>query len=128
MLLKENPSEIDSVSFLTILLKVHAFTSNTIPDCLIKYNKKLCLRFNLSYNRAKTGDIISQIQDAVVKSSTEYSDEYLQMCLLFMKYPFVYDFDWFRKAVRIVEEEYSIKIPIHPQNQTLCIPFCWTHD
>lgn len=117
MLPKENPSEIDSVSFFTILLKVHEFTSNTISDCLLEYYKKLCLRFNLSYNRAKTGDMISQIQDAVVKSSTEYSDEYLQMCLLFMKYPFVYDFDWFRKAVRIVEEEYSIKIPIYPQNQ-----------
>ena len=117
MLPKENPSEIDSVSFFTILLKVHEFTSNTISDCLLEYYKKLCLRFNLSYNRAKAGDMISQIQDAVLKSSTEYSDEYLRMCLLFMKYPFVYDFDWFRKAVRIVEEEYSIKIPIYPQNQ-----------
>ena len=61
--------------------------------------------------------MISQIQESVVKSSSKYSDEYLRMCLLFMKYLFVYDFDWFRKAVRIVEEEYSIKIPIYPQNQ-----------
>ena len=35
----------------------------------------------------------------------------------FMKYPFVHDFDWFCEAITIVEEEYSIKIPIHPQKQ-----------
>ena len=96
---------------------MYEFTSNTISDCLLEYYRKLCLRFKMSYNSAKAGDMISQIQEAVLKSSTEYSDEYLRMCLLFMKYPFVYDFDWFCKAVRIIEEEYSIKIPIYPQNQ-----------
>ena len=61
--------------------------------------------------------MITQIQDAAMKSSAVYSDEYLKICLLFMKYPFVYDFDWFRKAVRLVEEEYCTKVPNHPQNQ-----------
>ena len=61
--------------------------------------------------------MITQIQDAAMKSSTVYSDEYLKICLLFIEYPFVYDFDWFRKAVRLVQEEYCIKVPNHPQNQ-----------
>lgn len=117
MLPRENPSDEDAVSFYTILLKVYEFTSNRIADCLLEYYKKLCLRYNLSYNKAMVGDMIYQIQDNVMKSSTVYSDEYLRMCLLFMKYPFSYDFNWFRKAIRMVEEEYSIKVPVYPQNQ-----------
>ena len=117
MLPRENPSETEAVSFYTILLKVYEFTSNTINDCLLDYYKKLCLKYNLSYTRANCGDMITQIQDAVMKSSAVYSDEYLLMCLLFMKYPFTYDFDWFQKAIRMIEDEYSIKVPIHPQNQ-----------
>ena len=77
MLPRENPSEAEAVSFYTILLKVYEFTSNTINDCLLDYYKKLCLRCNLSYNRANCGDMITQIQDAVLKSSTVYSDDYL---------------------------------------------------
>ena len=117
MLPRENPSEAEAVSFYTILLKVYEFTSNTINDCLLDYYKKICLRCNLSYNRANCGDMITQIQDAVLKSSTVYLDDYLQMCLLFMKYPFTHNFNWCRKAIWMVEEEYSIKILIYPQNQ-----------
>jgi len=117
MLPRENPSDEHVVSFYAILLKVYEFTSNMIADCLLEYYKKLCLRCNLSYNTAKVGDAINQIQDIVVKSSSVYSDEYLRLCLLFMKYPFSYDFDWFRKATKMVEEEYSIKVPVYPQNQ-----------
>ena len=117
MLPRENPSDEHVVSFYAILLKVYEFTSNMIADCLLEYYKKLCLRCNLSYNKAKVGDAINQIQDIVVKSSSVYSDEYLRLCLLFMKYPFSYDFDWFRKATKMVEEEYSIKVPAYPQNQ-----------
>ena len=117
MLPRENPSEAEAVSFYTILLKVYEFTSNTITDCLLDYYKKLCLKYNLSYTRANCGDMITQIQDAVMKSSAVYSDDYLRRCLLFMKYPFTHDFNWCRKAIRMVEEEYSIKVPIYPQNQ-----------
>ena len=117
MLPRENPSEAEAVSFYTILLIVYEFTSNTIHDCLLDYYKKPCLRCNLSYNRVNCGDMITQIHDAVLKSSTVYSDDYLQMCLLFMKYPFTCDFNWCHKAIQMVEEEYSIKIPIYPQNQ-----------
>jgi len=114
---RENPSEVEAVHFYSILLKVHEFTSSTLSDCLLEYYKQLCLKCNLSYNRSISGDVITQIQDVVMKSSAVYSDEYLKMCLLFMKYPFVYDFDWFRKAVRLIEEEYCIRVPVHPQNQ-----------
>jgi hypothetical protein len=117
MLPRENPSDEHVVSFYSILLKVYEFTSNSIADCLLEYYKKLCLRCNLSYNKAKVGDAINQIQGIVMESSTVYSDEYLRLCLLFMKYPFSHDFDWFRKATRMVEEEYSIKVPVYPQNQ-----------
>jgi hypothetical protein len=117
MLPRENPSEVEVVHFYSILLKVYDFTSSTLSDCLLEYYKQLCLKCNLSYNRSISGDVITQIQDVVMKSSAVYSDEYLKMCLLFMKYPFVYDFDWFRKAVRLVEEEYCIRVPVHPQNQ-----------
>ena len=95
MLPRENPSKADAVKLYTILLSVYQFTSNTITECLLEYYKKLCLRFNLSCNKATTGDMIYQIQDIMIKSSAVYSDEYLWMCLLFMKYPFTYDFDWF---------------------------------
>jgi hypothetical protein len=61
--------------------------------------------------------MITQIQDVVMKSSAVYFDEYLKMCLLFMKYTLVYDFEWFCKTVRLVEEAYCIKVPIHLQNQ-----------
>ena len=95
MLPRENPSKADAVSFYTILLGVYEFMSNTITECLLEYYKKLCLRFNLSYSIATVGDMVYQIQDSVMKSSAVYSDEYLRMCFLFMKYPFTYDFDWF---------------------------------
>ena len=52
-----------------------------------------------------------------MKSPAVYSDEYFQMCLLFMKYPFTHDFHWCCKAIWMVKEEYFIKVPIHPQNQ-----------
>ena len=107
MLPRENPSKADAVSFYTILLKVCEFRSNKIMECLLEY-------YNLSYSKAKAGDMIYQMQDSVMKSSAVYSDEYLRMCLLFMKYPFTYDFDWFQKAIRMIEDEYSIKVPIHP--------------
>ncbi len=107
----------EAVHFYTILLKVYEFTSNTLSECLLDNYKQLCLKCNLKYDRSISGDMITQIQDAAMKSSVVYSEEYLKICLLFMKYPFVYDFDWFRKAVRLVEEEYCIKVPNHPQNQ-----------
>ena len=120
---RENPSEAEAVHFY-ILVKVYEFTSNTLSDCLLDHYKQLCLKCNLKYDRSISGDMITQIQDAVIKSSAVHSDEYLKICLLFMKYPFVYDFDWFRKAVRLVEEEYCIKVPNHPQIRTLYFPFC----
>ncbi len=92
---RENPSKADAVSFYTILLRVNEFISSTITECLLEYYKKICLRFILSYSIATAGDMVYQIQDSVMKSSAVYSDEYLWMCLLFMKYPFTYDFDWF---------------------------------
>ena len=77
MLPRENPSNADAVSFYTILLKVYKFTSNTITECLPEYYKKLCLSCNLSYSKAKTGDMINQIQVNMMKISAVYSDEYL---------------------------------------------------
>ena len=62
---RENPSNADAVSFYTILLRVHEFTSNTITECLLEYYKKLCLSSNLSYSKARTGDNIYQIQASV---------------------------------------------------------------
>ena len=62
--------------------------------------------------------MIAQIQDAAMNRIQDAMlDGYLWMSLLCMKYPFTYDFEWFRKAVRMVEEEYCIKVPILPQNQ-----------
>ncbi len=92
---RENLSNADAVSFYTILLKVYKFMSNMITECLLKYYKRLCFRFNLSYSIATASDMVYQTQDSVMRSSAVYSDEYLQMCLLFVKYPFTYDFDWF---------------------------------
>ena len=102
MLPRENPSKADAVKFKTILLKVYEFMSK-ITECLLEYYKKLCLSCHLSYSKAKAGDMIYQIQDSVMKSSAVYSDEYFQMCLLFMKYPFAYDFDWFCKAIKLLK-------------------------
>jgi hypothetical protein len=109
MLPRETPSEVEAVHFYSILLKVYAFTSSTLSDCLLEYYKQLCLDCNLSYNRSISGDVITQIQDVVMKSSAVYSDEYLKMCLLFVKYPC--------KAVMLVEAEHCIRVQVHPQNQ-----------
>ena len=55
--------------------------------------QKAVFSCNLSYSKAKAGDVMKQIQDSAIKNSPVYSDEHLQICLLFMKYPFSYNFD-----------------------------------
>ena len=72
----------------------------------------LCVRCQLSYSTAKAGDMTFRIWDSVMKSSADYSYEYLQVCLLFMKYSFIYDLHCSCKAIKMVEEEDSIKVPI----------------
>ena len=114
MLPWESPSETEAVSFYTILLKVYEFTSNTITDCLLDCYKNFV--FDVIWATLER-IVVMWLHKFRMLWWSVYLDDYKWRYLLFMKYPFTHDFNWCCKAILMVEEEYSIKVPIYPQNQ-----------
>ena len=114
---KVNPKQEHINKYCDILKEVHDFTHNTVNDCLLKHLQSLARKhgYTSDEGRGQTVTQITQIHNAVLKSSSEFSNEYLQRVLEFIKLPLKHKKQgaWLSEAVDIVKSQYDIQFPFN---------------
>ena len=104
---KVNPKQEHINKYCDILKAVHDFTHNTVNDCLLKHLQSLARKhgYTSDEGRGQTVTQITQIHNAVLKSSSEFSNEYLQRVLEFIKLPLKHKKEgaWLSEAVNKVK-------------------------
>lgn len=118
MLPKKNPSTEDVEVFRDILLNIHGETYNLLNDHLLEHLRGLCHKYQLRTGCSKLMHArnIASIHNAILASSTTFSDEYLQSVLEVIKHPLYHVTYWIDDVVRELEKKYEIWFPSIVEN------------
>ncbi len=117
MLPKTNPSTEDVEGLQDTLLSIHGETYNLLNDHLLEHARGLC------HNQLQTGCSklmharnIDAIHNAILASSTTFSDEYLKSVLEVIKHPLYHVMYWIDDVVHELENKYEIWLPSNVEN------------
>ena len=109
MLPKTNPSTEDVEVFWDILLSIHDETYNLLNDHLLEHLRGLCHKYQLHTGCSKLMHArnIAAIHNAILASSTTFSDEYLKSVLEVIKHPLYHVTYWIDDVVHELEKRYG---------------------
>ena len=101
LLPKTNPSTKDVEVFRDILLSIHGETYNLLNDHLLEHFRGLCHKYKLRTGCSKLmhATNIAAIHNAILASSTTFSDEYLKSVLEVIKHPLYHVTYWIDDVV-----------------------------
>ena len=118
MLPKTNLSTEDVEVFRDILLSIHGETYNLLNDHLLEHLRGLCHKYQLRTGCSKLMHArnIAAIHNAILASSTTFSDEYLKSVLEVIKHPLYHVTYWIDDVVHELEKRYEIWFPSIVEN------------
>ena len=118
LLPKTNPSTDDVEVFCDTLLSIHGEMYNLLNDHLLEHLRGLCHKYHLQTGCSKLMHArnIAANHNAILASSTTFSDEYLKSVLKVIEHPLNDVTYWIDDIVHELEKRYEIWFPSIVEN------------